>query len=113
MEGAHCHPASTPCSEAGLRLPVLEYPHDDGCSVAGGYVYRGADFPALHGRYFFADTCSSWLRSFVVENGEARSFQDHTASAGPVSAVVAFGEDARGELYVVSHNGQILRITTP
>ena len=113
MEATHCYPPRSGCTGAGLTPPVHEYSHHDGCSAAGGYVYRGADFPALHGRYFFADTCSSWLRSFVVEDGRARSLQDHTASAGPVSSVVAFGEDARGELYVVSHGGRIRRITSP
>jgi glucose/arabinose dehydrogenase len=113
MEGTHCYPPSAGCTGAGLTIPVHEYPHPEGCSVAGGYVYRGGDSPDLQGRYFFADLCSSWLRSFAVVNGEARGFQDHTASAGPVSSVVSFGEDARGELYVVSHGGSIRRIVSP
>src|SRR5690606_37495594 len=113
MEAMHCFPPLSDCSTSGLTPPVHEYSHAEGCSVAGVYVYRGEDFPALRGRYFFADTCASWLRSFVVVNGEARSLQDHTDSAGPVSQVVGFGEDARGELYVVSHAGSVFRITAP
>jgi glucose/arabinose dehydrogenase len=112
MEGAHCYPMSAACSNSGLTLPVHEYPHSEGCTVIGGYVYRGSDFHALQGRYFFADLCSSWLRSFAVFNGEPRGFQDHTATAS-VSSVVSFGEDARGELYVVSHGGSIRRIVSP
>jgi glucose/arabinose dehydrogenase len=113
MEGTHCYPPGASCSQSGLTLPVYEYDHSDGCSVAGGYVYRGTDFPSLRGRYFFADLCASWLRSFGTVNGEARGFQDHTASAGAVSSVVSFGEDGRGELYVVSHGGSIQRIVVP
>jgi hypothetical protein len=94
-------------------LTVHEYAHSDGCSVTGGYVYRGADFPILRGRYFFADLCSTWLRSFAVVNGEARGLQDHSASAGPVSSVVSFGEDSAGELYVVTYGGSILKIASP
>ncbi|MGE0161235.1 MAG: sorbosone dehydrogenase family protein, partial [Gemmatimonadales bacterium] len=113
MEGTHCYPVTAGCSQAGLTLPIHEYDHGDGCSIAGGYVYRGADFPALQGRYFFADLCSSWLRSFAVVGGVVRGLQDHTASAGPVSSIVSFGEDGLGELYVVSHGGAILRIASP
>jgi glucose/arabinose dehydrogenase len=113
MEGAHCYPSGTSCSEADLTLPVHEYAHSEGCSVTGGYVYRGADFPLLQGRYFFADYCASWLRSFGIVDGEARGFQDHTASTGGVSWVSSFGEDGRGELYIVSHGGSIERIVMP
>ena len=113
MESTHCYPPNTSCSTTGLTLPVHEYDHGDGCAVTGGYVYRGSDSPALQGRYFFADACGSWLRSFVMVSGEARGLQDHTDSAGPVSAIVSFGEDGSGELYVVSHGGSIRRIASP
>ncbi len=54
----------TNCSSAGLTFPIFEYPHSQGCSVTGGYVYRGSDFPDLVGHYFFADYCLGELRSF-------------------------------------------------
>jgi hypothetical protein len=113
MEGAHCYPPSTSCSTSGLTLPVHEYDHGDGCAVTGGYVYRGNDAPTLRGRYFFADACAPWLRSFVVVNGEAMALQDHTGTAGPLSSAVSFGEDGERELYVVSHDGSIQRIVSP
>ena len=56
MEGTHCYNAST-CNQSGLTLPVLEYAHSEGCSVTGGYVYRGSVIPALQGLYFFGDYC--------------------------------------------------------
>jgi hypothetical protein len=113
LEGRHCFPSVVVCSSSGYELPVHEYGHDEGCAVTGGYVYRGTESPALYGRYFFADACAPWLRSFVVVNGEMRGFQDHSDSADPLSTVVSFGEDGRGELYVVSHGGSIHRLVSP
>ncbi|HEX8832116.1 MAG TPA: PQQ-dependent sugar dehydrogenase, partial [Longimicrobium sp.] len=56
MEGMHCYNTSG-CVQQGLTLPVLEYSHDDGCSITGGFVYRGSAVPALRGHYFYADYC--------------------------------------------------------
>jgi glucose/arabinose dehydrogenase len=58
MEGMHCFPADRDCARAGLTQPVVEYQHAQGCSVTGGYVYRGQEFPALTGIYLFGDFCS-------------------------------------------------------
>jgi glucose/arabinose dehydrogenase len=61
-EGSHCYDESAGCDEAGVTMPVTEYPHgDDGCSVTGGVVYRGDAIPALRGAYLFADYCSGRL----------------------------------------------------
>ncbi|NIP78247.1 MAG: glucose dehydrogenase, partial [Gemmatimonadetes bacterium] len=65
MEGSHCYDGE--CSTAGLVLPVHEYSHADGCSITGGFVYRGAAVPSLEGRYLFADYCRGWIRSFRLE----------------------------------------------
>jgi glucose/arabinose dehydrogenase len=114
MEGTQCYNPSSGCSTAGLTLPVLDYGHGDGCSITGGYVYRGSDYPALQGRYFFADFCGTWLRSFTMVNGVALGLQDHTATSGPVSGTSSFGEDAHGELYIVSlTQGTVRRIVSP
>jgi glucose/arabinose dehydrogenase len=114
MEGTRCFDPASGCVSAGLTLPVLEYDHSDGCSITGGYVYRGNDFPVLQGRYFFADFCSDWLRSVVVFNGAAAGLQDHTSTTGPVAGTSSFGEDARGELYIVSlTQGTVKRIVSP
>jgi glucose/arabinose dehydrogenase len=57
MEGSQCYGGGG-CNQAGLTLPVAEYTHDDGCSITGGEVYRGNDYPAMQGIYFYGDFCS-------------------------------------------------------
>ena len=109
MEGLHCYNAAS-CDQAGLSLPVLEYPHSEGCSVTGGYVYRGGKIPPLQGRYFYGDYCNGWIRSFRVEGGTAVDPLDHSAELGTLSQVTSFGEDALGELYVVTLGGRVFRV---
>ena len=58
MEGAHCYQTRSAARQDGLTLPVTEYGRDLGCTVIGGYVYRGAAFPFLDGAYLFADYCA-------------------------------------------------------
>jgi glucose/arabinose dehydrogenase len=109
MEGAHCYNAES-CSRAGLTLPVHEYSHDDGCSVTGGHVYRGA-IAGLRSHYFYADYCSGWIRSFRLT---ASGATDHREWAvGDVGRVLSFGTDAYGELYVLSQNGTVYRLAPP
>ncbi|MEO7987546.1 MAG: PQQ-dependent sugar dehydrogenase [Gemmatimonadales bacterium] len=108
MEGLHCF-ASATCEQSGLALPVLEYSHDDGCSVTGGYVYRGAAIPALQGFYFYADYCGGWVRSFRYQGGQATE-PFNWPSLAPGGSVTSFGEDAAGELYVTSADGGVFRI---
>lgn len=108
MEGRHCY-ASTSCDTTQFTLPVLEYSHASGCSITGGYVYRGAAIPALQGHYFYADYCSGWVRSFRLQDGQAvDQFQWPTLAPG--GAVPSFGQDAAGELYVMNAGGQVFRI---
>ena len=57
-EGNHCFNPATGCSFAGITPPVAEYSHASGCSITGGFVYRGRDFARLSGIYFYADYCS-------------------------------------------------------
>ena len=57
------------CDQTGLTLPVLEYDHGEGCSITGGYVYRGSAIPALQGHYFYGDFCQGWVRSFRYGDG--------------------------------------------
>ena len=58
MEGFHCFQPSNGCNQEGLELPVFEYGRDDGCSVTGGYVYRGSRLPSLYGAYVYGDFCT-------------------------------------------------------
>jgi len=115
LEGSSCF-ATAPCDPTGTTLPVHEYTHADGCSVTGGYVYRGAAVPSMAGRYVFSDFCGGWIRSFRVTGGVATDLVDHTQDISTNSNVtianpVSFGEDADGELYVVSLDGAVYRVT--
>jgi glucose/arabinose dehydrogenase len=108
MEGAHCLGASS-CDQSGLTLPVHEYPNpDEGCSVIGGYVYRGTAIPEIAGHYFYSDLCDGRIRSFRYENGTA--VDAVTRSVGDLGTVLSFGVDDDGELYVLSQNGRVFRI---
>jgi glucose/arabinose dehydrogenase len=108
MEGPACFRA-TPCDDEGLELPVLSYDHGAGCSVSGGFVYRGAAIPALQGHYFYSDFCRGWVRSFRLENGTAvDQFQWPTLAPG--GGVPSFGRDAAGELYVMTTGGAVFKI---
>ena len=113
MEGSACYEPPSGCSQAGLTLPMHEYTHADGCSISGGYVYRGADVPDAVGRYFYADFCRTWVRSIAVDAGVASDEQEHTDALGEISGIVSFGEDGHGELYIVSLDGAVYRLVTP
>jgi glucose/arabinose dehydrogenase len=108
MEGNHCFGGGS-CNTAGLTLPLIEYPHPDGISVTGGYVYRGTAMPALHGTYFYGDL-SGFIRSFRLVGNTATDPRDWTGVVGSVGALASFGEDGAGELYVVSLNGTVYKI---
>jgi hypothetical protein len=114
MEGTACYEPASGCSQSGLALPVHEYTHDDGgCSISGGYVYRGTQIPAADGRYFFADFCRTWVRSVAVSGGVADEEQDHTDGVGEISGIASFGEDGQGELYIVSLDGAVYKLVAP
>jgi glucose/arabinose dehydrogenase len=107
MEGKHCFDSSS-CDQTGLTLPVLEYSHSDGCSITGGNVYRGSLAPALAGQYFYSDFCSGFLRSFTFDGNTVTS--ETTWDVGDIGNVQSFGEDAAGELYILSANGTVYRV---
>jgi glucose/arabinose dehydrogenase len=105
MEGSHCFLASG-CDQNGLTLPVLEYNHREGCSITGGFVYRGSAIPALQGHYFYADYCRGWIRSLRYSAGVVTD-QTEWPSLVPGGPVLSFGEDAAGELYVLDQAGRV------
>ena len=88
---------------------MLEYGHDEGCSVISGYVYRGAAIPALQGTYFYADFCEGWVRSLRMAGGTVTEQTDRP-ELEPGGLVTSFGEDAAGELYVVTMQGGVFKI---
>ncbi len=106
-EGNHCF-ASPTCNLSGFVRPVLEYGRNQGCSVTGGFVYRGNRMPALAGTYFYSDYCSGWLRSFRLINGVATEQREW--AVGDLGNVLSFGEDSAGELYVLSTDGRVYRL---
>jgi glucose/arabinose dehydrogenase len=107
MEASHCFRAER-CDRSGRVIPVLEYDHSEGCTVVGGYVYRGSRIPVLRGHYFYADYCKGWVRSFRYTGGAAADRRKW--DFGDVGSILSFGEDAAGELYVLSDNGKVYRM---
>jgi glucose/arabinose dehydrogenase len=106
MEGDHPYEGSEP--PAGAIRPVFEYSHDGGgCTVTGGYVYRGEAIPALYGAYLFGDFCIGELEGLRLQDGRVI---DHRVLGPVVSNLSSFGEDARGELYAMSLSGGLYRL---
>jgi len=107
-EGTHVFEDKDPNPAGHLVMPVYEYSHDEGCSVTGGYVYRGERVPSAAGRYFFGDFCSGTVWSFVLEGDKARDVQ----KVGRIDQLSSFGEDAAGELYAVSLDGKLYELVS-
>ena len=106
MEGKHCYP-SDPCTPIGVP-PVVEYPHLlNACSITGGYVYRGSALPALTGNYFYADYCNGTVHSIEYPNVNVG---DWTQLLSPGGSISSFGQDAKGELYILQLSGSVNRI---
>jgi len=106
-EGRHPFKDVPLAGTAPLVFPVAEYDHSQGCSITGGYVYRGKSVPAARGRYFYGDYCSGAVWSLQVVRGRATGLRRERFR---VSGLSSFGEDAAGELYLVSHGGEIYRL---
>jgi len=109
MEGAHCYSPSVNCDTDGLTLPVWEYHQSpaDGCSVTGGYVYRGSMVPALYGSYVYGDYCSGriWALSY-----DGVSLPVNTIVIDSKFNISSFGVDKNNELYVCSYEeGKLYR----
>lgn len=105
-EGRHCFRDSD-CDMKGLIDPVAEYSHDDGCSVTGGYVYRGRAVAALVGRYLYADYCSG--KVWTVDAGHPEQGAALLMESG--LNISAFAEGLDGEIYLLDlESGRIYRI---
>lgn len=108
MEGTHCFNPSTNCNTGNLVLPVIEYDHDFGCSVTGGYVYRGTRSPRLIGMYLYGDFCSGRIWGATPGVNGAVIVRDLLDASFNIST---FGEDATGEVYVGDYSsGTLYRI---
>lgn len=110
MEGTNCY-ASDPCDQTGLTLPVMEYTHEvGGCSVTGGFVYRGEDMPALAGTYLFGDYCSGLIWQ-GVENPDGTWTMSDPVETG--LSISSFGEDEAGNLYLTDLSGGGVYLLAP
>jgi glucose/arabinose dehydrogenase len=106
-EGTHVFEDKEPNPRGALVMPVAEYNHAEGCSITGGYVYRGTSIPAAEGRYFYGDYCSGavWTlspRGDGVSQPRRLPFE--------VPGLSSFGEDSAGELYLLSLGGEVYRL---
>ncbi|MCC6964320.1 MAG: PQQ-dependent sugar dehydrogenase [candidate division Zixibacteria bacterium] len=111
-EGTHCYEPATNCDPLGITTdPIYEYSHDFGCSITGGYVYRGCAIPAVVGDYFFGDYCAGTVFSFAYSGVSITDFKDRTSELGlPGFGLFSFAEDNFGELYVLYQSGTIYKI---
>jgi len=108
MEGAHCFNPASNCNDGSLVLPVLEYSHALGCSITGGYRYRGTGMPEHFGTYFFGDFCSGRIWG-GIENAETGAWAP-TELLDSDLLISTFGEDEQGELYVADLEGTVYRL---
>ncbi len=106
MEASRCYKPATGCGTQGLILPVAAYGRADGCSVTGGYVYRGDRVRSLYGAYLYGDYCTGNIWA-IRRNGET--------FAGPVLVsrtdleITSFGEGEDGDIYILDRRGGIYR----
>lgn len=99
FEGPRCFEEDA-CEREDLSPPILMFDHNQGCSVTGGYVYRGGELPALSGIYFFADFCRGKIWGAIERDGvwiQEHVFEDESKNWS------AFGEDEAGEIYLLDY----------
>ena len=108
MEGSQCFRPTVGCSKIGLEFPIVEYANpESGCSVTGGYVYRGSLLPDLYGFYIYGDFCSGNIWALHYNGQEVT---DHFLVVDSNLQISSFGEDQEGELYILSFNGRIYHL---
>ena len=110
VEGTRCFHVQD-CDLANYTSPAITYTHEEGCSITGGYVYRGTEIPELAGTYFYSDWCSEWIRSFKFVNGQVTEERDWSDDLGQLGQINSFGVDSAGELYLATHDGIVARFT--
>jgi glucose/arabinose dehydrogenase len=108
FEGTHVYEDKKPNDAGRLVGPIAEYSHDEGCSITGGFVYRGEDVPSAQGRYFYGDYCSGRLWS-LERTGEGATVRRLRFEAPELSS---FAEDGSGELYLLTLDGTVYRLVS-
>ncbi len=106
-EGFSTYEQKQPNPAGHLVQPIHVYPHSDGISITGGFVYRGAKIPSLRGRYVFGDYGSGTVWS-LAPNGSSKATDVRKETTVP--QLSSFGEDPAGELYATSLTGRLYRI---
>jgi glucose/arabinose dehydrogenase len=112
MEGKHCRVGAT-CDQTGMTLPAVEQPNGVNKAIIGGYVYRGAAIPGMVGRYVYGDHISRklWTFTYAGESGGQPTVCDEAElPVTPAGDITSFGEDAAGELYLLTLNGIVYRL---
>jgi glucose/arabinose dehydrogenase len=113
--GWRCYEADVAYNTTGCQgaatyeAPIGAYNHSSPysfCSITGGVVYRGSNYPAMQGIYFFSDYCDGDIYSLTFDGSGWNDTELFSSNAG----IVAFGEDATGEVYVVNNSGTIYRL---
>ncbi|MCB0194010.1 MAG: PQQ-dependent sugar dehydrogenase [Anaerolineae bacterium] len=108
MEGLHCfNPTNCDPQALELVLPIAEYDHTQGCSITGGYTYRGQQSPNLDGIYFYGDYCTGIIWG-LRQDTDGSWAQTHYLSSG--LTISSFGQDETGEVYVIDHSGGVFQI---
>ena len=130
MEASSCYKPDFGCDNFKSQLPIFEYPNDakyirtilglkhknvHGCSVTGGYVYRGENIKELYGKYIFGDYCTGKIWSFKYDNGELLNFEDHTNELlqsinKKKFYLSSFGETSAGELLLIDYSGSLYKL---
>jgi glucose/arabinose dehydrogenase len=106
LEGNHCYSSST-CDSTGKVPPVAEYDHTQGCSVTGGYAYRGSTYPVLQGIYLYADYCTGYVWGLQNDGG----WQSIKLLESGLS-VSSFGVGQDDEMYVTDlASGSVYQVT--
>lgn len=113
-EGTACYNA-TLCDQSGLTAPAFDYEHGtnnvNGCSITGGFIYRGTALPELVGRYFYSDYCTGFLKSVVPNALRGGVTEQRDWNITGLGNIVSFGRDGSGELYLIAGSGKIYRIS--
>ena len=130
LEGNHCYPEDSKCSSDGLTMPSFEYPNNanyaktlfgikqpnmDGCSITGGYVYRGDKLKGMNGKYIFGDYCTGKIWSINISEGNGENLENHTTSimnsiGKKEFYLSSFGQNNDGEIFIVDYNGTIYKL---
>ncbi len=122
LNPTNCNPGpvacgdSSACQDPSLVDPVLVFSHSSatggGCSVIGGFVYRGCRMPRFQGNYFYGDYCQGFVRSFMMVDGAVTTELDWSDTLGTGFGMRSFGTDAQGELYIMQA-GSVFKVVPP